>query len=139
MTRTIISSITGACGATIASIFGGWNSAMTTLLIFMAIDYITGLMCAGVFHKSPKSKTGALESRAGLKGLCRKAMMLLIVLVAWRIDMILGTTYVKDAAAIALIVNESISIVENAGLIGVPMPEIIVSAIDALTRKGEKK
>lgn len=141
MTKTIISSITGICGAAIASIFGGWNSAMTTLLIFMAIDYTTGLICAGIFHKSPKSETGALESRAGLKGLCRKGMMLLIVLVACRIDMMLGTTYVKDAAAIALIANEAISIIENAGLMGVPMPRAVISAIDALTQKeeGEKK
>lgn len=141
MAKTIISSITGICGAAIASVFGGWNSAMTTLLIFMAIDYTTGLICAGIFHKSPKSETGALESRAGLKGLCRKGMMLLIVLVACRIDMMLGTTYVKDAAAIALIANEAISIIENAGLMGVPMPRAVISAIDALTQKeeGEKK
>lgn len=141
MTKTIISSMAGICGAAITSIFGGWSSAMTTLLIFMAIDYITGLICAGIFHKSPKSKTGALESRAGLKGLCRKGIMFLIVLVACRIDIILGTTYVKDATVIALIVNEGISIIENAGLIGVPMPQAITSAIDALAQKeeGEEK
>lgn len=127
----------GCLGALITTAFGGWTSAMTTLIIFMAIDYITGLICAGVFHKSLKSDSGSLESRAGLKGLCRKGMMLLVVLVACRLDMVLGTTYVKDAVIIAFVANETISIIENAGLIGVPMPTIIVSAIDVLTEKSK--
>ena len=63
----------GIVGGAIASLLGGWDTALQTLIIFMAIDYITGLIVAGVFHTSPKTKTGTLESRAGWKGLCRKA------------------------------------------------------------------
>ena len=76
----------GALGAAIASLYGGWDAALQTLILFMAVDYVTGLIVAGVFHASPKSRTGALESRAGWKGLIRKGETLLIVLVACRLD-----------------------------------------------------
>ncbi len=128
----------GAIGAAVTTMCGGWNSAITTLVIFMAIDYISGLVCAGVFHKSNKTTSGTLESRAGLKGICRKAMMLVIVIIACRLDMITGTSYIKDMAVIALIANECISIVENAGLMGVPIPPAITKAIDVLTKKEDE-
>ena len=80
MKDTICTAI-GIIGGVIASLFGGWDTALQTLVIFMAIDYITGLVVAGVFHASPKTKTGALESKAGWKGLIRKGETLLIVLV----------------------------------------------------------
>ncbi len=125
----------GTIGGFIASIFGGWDSALTTLMVFMAIDYITGLIVAGVFHKSPKTKSGALESKAGWKGLCRKGMTIFIVLIACRLDLIMGTSFVRDAVIIAYIVNETISIVENAGLMGIPIPAVITKAIDVLKKK----
>lgn len=125
----------GFCGAMIAGFFGGWSSSMTTLLVLMGIDYITGLVVAGVFHASPKTEGGGLESRAGWKGLCRKGMTLLIVYIAARIDVLLSTTYFRDGTAIAFILNEILSIVENAGLMGVPMPEIILKAIEVLKNK----
>jgi toxin secretion/phage lysis holin len=130
-------SILGAVGAFISALFGGWDSALTTLIIFMAIDYLTGLIVAGVFHNSGKSETGALESRAGWKGLCRKGMTLLIVLVAVRLDIAVGTSFIKDAVVIGYIANEALSIVENAGLMGLPIPEVVQRGIDVL-RKGQK-
>ena len=135
MTKNILISIIGVIGSAIASAFGGWSTGLTTLVIFMAIDYITGLIVAGVFHKSTKTETGTLESRAGFKGLCRKGAMLLIVLVACRLDLTLSTTYIKDAVIIAFIANETISIIENAGLMGVPIPDTIKNAIDVLQKK----
>lgn len=136
MTKNILISIVGIIGSAIASAFGGWTTGLTTLVIFMAIDYITGLIVAGVFHKSAKTETGTLESRAGFKGLCRKGAMLLVVLVAYRLDLAVGTTYIKDAVIIAFIANETISIIENAGLMGVQIPDTIKNAIDVLQRKG---
>lgn len=135
MTKNILISIIGVIGSAIASAFGGWSTGLTTLVIFMAIDYITGLIVAGVFHKSTKTETGTLESRAGFKGLCRKGAMLLIVLVACRLDLTLSTTYIKDAVIIAFIANETISIIENAGLMGVPMNDTLKNAIDVLQKK----
>ncbi len=136
--KNLICTSIGIVGAAVSTIFGGWSEALTTLLICMAIDYITGLVVAGVFHNSPKTATGALESNAGLKGLFRKAAMLLFVLIGHRLDVAVGTTYIRDAVCIAFIANEVLSLVENAGLMGVPIPEVITNAIDVLKNKEEK-
>ena len=129
--------IVGVVGGIISTIFGGWDAALTTLVTFMAIDYITGLMLAGIFKKSRKSENGALESCIGWKGLCRKGVTLLIVLVAVRLDMAVGTTFIKDATVIAFATNEALSIIENAGLMGVPIPAPITRAIEVLKAKSE--
>ena len=127
----------GIAGGVIAALFGGWTASLTTLLIFMGIDYVSGLIVAGVFHKSPKTETGTLESRAGLKGLIRKFSMLLFVLIGHRLDMATGANYIRDAVCIAFMANELLSIVENAGLMGVPIPAIVTNAIDILKKKTE--
>ena len=129
----------GIVGSTIASFFGGVDAALITLLIFMGVDYATGLIVAGVFHKSEKTENGALESRAGWKGLCRKGVSLLVVLVACRLDMIMGSNFIRDATVIAFIANETISIIENAGLMGVPIPSVITKAIEVLKKKSERE
>lgn len=129
----------GVLGGFITSCFGGWNTGLTTLLIFMGIDYITGLIIAGVFHKSGKTESGALESHAGWKGLCKKGVTLLIVLVACRLDMIMGSSFIRDMTSIAFITNETISIIENAGLMGIPIPAVIIRAIEVLKKKSESE
>lgn len=129
----------GVVGSTIASFFGGFDAVLITLLIFMGVDYATGLIVAGVFHKSEKTENGALESRAGWKGLCRKGVSLLVVLVACRLDMIMGSNFIRDATVIAFIANETISIIENAGLMGVPIPSVITKAIEVLKKKSERE
>lgn len=136
MKETICTAI-GAVGGAVAAAFGGWDSALVTLLIFMAVDYVSGLIVAGIFHKSPKSENGGLESRAGWKGLCRKAVTLLFVLIAHRLDLVIGVNYIRDAVIIGFIANDLISIVENAGLMGIPLPAAIQNAIDILTKKSE--
>lgn len=134
-----ICTIVGVVGSFIASLFGGWDTALVTLMIFMAVDYITGLVVAGVFHKSPKTDGGTLESRAGWKGLCRKGMTLLVVLVACRLDLIMGSNFIRDATIIAFIANETISIIENAGLMGAPIPGVLVKAIEVLKQKADSE
>lgn len=129
----------GAVGSAVASLFGGWDAALVTLMIFMGIDYVTGLIVAGIFHKSSKTESGALESLAGWKGLCRKGVTLLVVLVACHLDLVMGSNFIRDVAVIAFIANETISIIENAGLMGVPVPSIIVKAIEVLKKKAEKE
>lgn len=128
----------GAVGAGVAGLFGGWDAALTTLVIFMALDYITGIVVGGVFRNSPKTKTGALESKAGLKGLFRKGGMLLTVLVACRLDLLIGYHFIRDAVVIALVSNESLSIIENLGLMGVPVPAPILNAIEVLKNKTDR-
>ena len=103
----------------------------------MALDYAAGLIVAGVFHKSQKTENGALESKAGFKGLCRKGMILLVVLIASRLDLTLGSTFVKDSVVIGFIVNETISLLENAGLMGVEYPAALRNALELLRKKGD--
>ena len=133
--KDTILAVIGIVGAFIAHIFGGWNAAMGTLLIFMGIDYVSGLIVAGIFHASPKSEGGALESKAASKGLIRKGMALLVVLIGARLDLLLGTDYIRDGIIIAFVVNELLSIVENMGLMGVPFPEPLKNAIELLRGK----
>lgn len=128
----------GVIGSAIAALFGGWDAALMTLLIFMGVDYITGLIVAGVFHRSEKTDNGALESRAGWKGLCRKGVALLIVLVACRLDLVMGSSFIRDAVVIAFTANETISIIENAGLMVVPIPAVITRAIEVLKNKADQ-
>lgn len=125
-------------GAFFTSMLGGWDTSLMVLCIFMGVDYLTGLLCAGVFHRSKKSESGALESRACFKGLVRKGVALLIVLVAHHLDLVLGINYVRDAVCIAFIVSEAISITENAGLMGVPVPKKLIQAIELLQKKEEQ-
>jgi toxin secretion/phage lysis holin len=125
----------GLVGGFIATLLGGWDTGLETLVIFMVADYITGLIVAGVFKKSPKTETGALESGAGLKGLCRKFFAFVFVLIAHYLDLVMGTTYIRDTVIIAFIANELISLVENAGLMGLPLPTVITKAIDILQKK----
>lgn len=115
------------------------DEALVTLIIFMAIDYLSGLAVAGIFHKSNKSENGALESRAGWKGLCRKCVTLLFVLIAYRLDLAIGVDYIRNAVIIGFMANELISIVENAGLMGIPLPGVIQNAIEVLTQKAQNK
>jgi toxin secretion/phage lysis holin len=137
--KELICTALGVLGSFIASLFGGWDAGMITLIIFMVVDYITGLIVAGVFKNSTKTESGALESRAGWKGLCRKGVTLLIVLVSYRLDILIGTSYIRDAVIIGFCANEAISIIENAGLMGIPLPDVISKAIDLLTKKSERE
>ena len=141
LTETKVAIMTGAgvIGGMISQAFGGWDAALITLLLFMAVDYLSGLIVAGVFHSSDKSETGTLNSAACWQGLLKKGMTLVIVLVAARLDIVLGTAFVRDAVVIAYVVNETISIIENAGLMGLPVPDVIMSAIEQLQGKNEQK
>ena len=130
-----VCAVIGSIGAGIVALFGGWTPDIATLLIFMAVDFIMGLTIAAYFKKSEKSTNGTLSSAAGFKGLCKKSATLLCVLVAYRLDVALGFNYIRTATIIAFIVNEAISILENAGIMGVPIPPVILKAIDILKNK----
>ena len=128
----------GVIGSFIVNFFGGWSDDMITLVVFMGIDFIMGLILAGVFKNSNKSASGSLESKAGWKGLCRKCVTLLFVLVAHRLDISLGVHYIRTATIVGFIVNEAISIIENAGLMGIPLPKALQTAIEILKNKSEQ-
>jgi len=127
--------IAGVIGSIIANALGGWDMALRVLVSFMAADYITGLIVAGVFKKSQKTESGGLESKTGFTGLCKKGMILGIVFIAAQLDLLSGTEMIRDAVIIGYIVNEAVSIIENAGLMGVPIPPAIVKAVELLKNK----
>lgn len=137
MTKEKLLIFLGSIGGLISSLFGGWDAALTTLALFMIIDYISGFFIAVVLKKSPKTETGAASSKASSEGLFKKGMIMAIVIVAAQLDKLSGVSFIKDATVIAFIVNETISIIENAGLMGVKVPGVITKAIDALNSNVE--
>lgn len=130
-------SIVGLLGAMVTTLFGGWSQALNSLLILMGLDYITGLLVAGVFHASSKTDTGSLSSIIGFKGIARKVGMLILVAVAYQMDLLINTNFVKDAVCITLCSNEIISLLENFGLMGIKYPKAIEAALDILKTKAE--
>jgi toxin secretion/phage lysis holin len=133
--KQTLCTLSGVIGAGLAWAFGGWDAALTALMICISVDYISGSLVALVFHNSSKSETGAYNSAYGLKGLCKKGLMLLFVLVAVQVDNLLGSEYVRDAVCIGFCSNEILSITENLGLAGVPMPQAVVKALEQLQKK----
>ena len=125
----------GLLGAALSWAFGGWDAGLTALVVCMSVDYISGSLVALVFHKSNKSETGSYNSTYGLKGLCKKCLMLLFVIVAVQADRLMGGDFVRDAVCIGFATNEILSIVENLGLAGIPMPQAVVKALEQLQSK----
>ena len=125
----------GIVGRMIISLLGGWDVPMQALIICMIIDYLSGLAVAGIFHKSKKSENGALNSRSGLKGLCMKCMILFIIVAIIQVGKVLNVDWLRNATIIGFISNEFISIVENAGLMGMRLPKPVYKAIDILNDK----
>lgn len=142
MNKTIIIKDTvlvalSVAGSFIARSLGGWDTALQTLIIFMAIDYITGLLVAGVWQRSNKSQTGAIESRAGFKGLIRKGLILFVVLIGVQLDAIIGLqAFCRTAIVLFFCGNEGLSIIENLGIMGVPLPDFIKTKFEQLKTQG---
>lgn len=129
--------IKGTCavgGALIGWASGMWTQMCTVLAVCMVIDYITGLIVAAC-GKSPKTAEGGVSSAVGFRGLAKKAVILLVVLLAWLLDRATGNAVFQSAAVCYYIANEGISILENAVLIGVPVPEAMRNALEVMREK----
>ena len=133
--KAIFCAVVGIVGGFIAQLFGAWTIPLTILAVCMGLDYASGIVLAFVFHASPKSSEGGLDSAVGWKGLARKVATLVVVLVAHFVDLLLGTVYLRDAVVIAFVINEIVSILENCGLMGVPIPNIILQGINVLRQR----
>ena len=122
----------------IGILFGGWATPMAVLLIAIGLDYISGVIVALFFKKSPHTEGGGLSSAVGLRGLFRKFVMIFLVALAYQLDKIVGTqNMIRDAVAVFFIANEAVSLVENAGLMGIPIPRIILTGIEVLKGKAD--
>ena len=134
--KAIVLTAFGAVGSFIINVLlGGWTEDLLTLIIFMGVDFVMGLLIAAVWKKSGKSDSGALNSISAWKGLIRKGSSLLVVMVAYRLDVTLGVSYIKTAVVMAFIANEGISIVENYGIMGGPAPKWLKQALEVLQEK----
>lgn len=126
-----------AVGAFITNALGGWDNIMALLVALMVLDYLTGVLLAAFWKRSPKSETGALNSMAGFRGLIKKGMILLVVWVAVLLDEAMGIDYVRLMAILFFIGNEGLSLLENLGLMGVPWPKFLRDMLEALRERGD--
>ena len=115
-----------AIGGYLGYFVGGVDGLMTALLIFMVLDYITGLMCA-IADKQ-------LSSAVGFKGICKKVLILMLVGVAHIVDLhVVGTgDALRSAVVCFYLSNESVSMLENAAHLGLPIPEKLKSVLAQL-------
>lgn len=127
-----------AVATVVGNALGGWDMSLAMLIGMMAADYITGLMVAAFWRRSNKSTTGALDSRAGFRGLCRKIAVFVLVLVAYMLDKALGISYARTAVCWFFIANEGLSLLENLGLMGVPYPKFLKNALEVLKDKADE-
>ena len=125
-------------GGAIAGALGGWDTMMAVLCCMMAIDYATGLICAAM-GKSEKTASGHLDSNVGWKGLVRKGVILLVIVMAAQLDRIMpdGTRIFRDAMLCFYTATEGLSILENLGLMGVPFPQFVMRALEKLREKND--
>ncbi|MCA1066477.1 phage holin family protein [Rossellomorea sp. AcN35-11] len=118
-------------GALVLNFFGEWNSLLTILLVAVTLDYFTGMIASGL--------EGKLSSKSGLKGIGRKILIFSLVTVAHLIDTILTNQhFIRNATIIFYICNEMISIIENVGRAGVPVPEFLTKAVEVLKKKRDE-
>lgn len=134
-TKHIFTFITGLISTFVIHYLGGWDFALQTLVMFIVIDYITGMYVAGILHKSPKTKSGGLSSEKGFHGIIKKIMLLVFVAIMYRLDLFFNIDYLRNGTIVAYCVNELISIIENAGIMGVYVPDIVKRGIDLLNRE----
>lgn len=126
-----------AMGSGIAHALGGWDAALEVLVWMMVADYITGFLVAGLWQSSNKSETGALDSKAGFRGICKKVAMLGLVGLGVLLDDAMGSSYIRAAIMFFFIGNEGLSLLENLGLMGVPFPAFLRRALEALRENGD--
>lgn len=127
-------------GSILGGLFGGWTIGMQALIVFMVADYVTGVWLALFFKKSKKTKHGGLSSKVGLRGLFKKGGMLVIVLVAFWVDKLLGVNYVREAVIYGFCFNEAISITENvAQMDKLKIPKAWMKALEVLREKTDEK
>lgn len=122
-----------ALGGWLGYFLGGCDGLLIALVAFVAIDYVTGVMCAVTDKK--------LSSEVGFKGICRKVIIFMLVGVANILDTrVIGTGSVLRSAVIFFYLsNEGISLLENAGHLGLPIPEKLKAVLEQLHDRAEKE
>lgn len=126
--ETTLKTIAAVGGAIASYAFGGWSALLSILLTFVAMDYISGVLAA--------AKEGKLNSNIGIWGIPKKVSIFVVVAVAHLVDTALGESHLfRDAAIFFYLANEALSITENLGRLGAPIPPIIKQAVEVLRGK----
>lgn len=116
-------------GAALFALYGGARGDLTALCALMALDYLTGVLRAAL-GKSDKSGGGGLSAAAGFRGILRKGLMLLVVLIAALLDTVAGESgLLRGAVVWFYLCNEGISVLENVTALGVPVPGVVRAAL----------
>ena len=136
--KATLYTVVGVTGAYLTHFFGGIDTLLKVTCFMMVFDYVTGVIVALVFRNSPKSATGGVNSMVGFRGICKKLVMVGMIGVANHLDIALSTDYIRAGVMYTFITNETISIIENAGCMGIPIPGILRKANDILAEKQEK-
>lgn len=127
----ILSMVIAVIGSLVNYLLGGWDLALKTLLVFMALDYILGILCGG--------KKKRLSSEVAFHGILKKVAILAVITVGVSLDNIIhGQGLLRGLVLFFYIGLEGISIIENATLLGVPVPERLRDALEQL-KEGNKK
>ena len=126
-----------AGGAACGELLGGWDAMLKFLIWLMVADYVTGVLVAMYWKKSPKTDNGAASSSVGFKGICKKGVILGLVLLSVMLDDAVGADYARTAVILFFVGNEGISLVENIGYMGVDYPPFLKNMFEALRDKGE--
>lgn len=116
-------------GGAITAALGGWDLALQVLVLFVALDYLVGLIAAWT-EKS-------LSSKVGFRGIAKKVLLFVPIAICYALDQVLGQEILRSLAIFFYIANEGLSIVENLGRAGVPVPDALGGALEQMKRKGE--
>ena len=117
-------------GAALTSFLGGWDTMLGILVLFVALDYATGVVAAW-YEKH-------LDSDIGAKGIVKKFLLFVIVALAFQVDNAIGQEIFRSLAIWFYLANEALSIIENAGRCGVPIPAFLKTALEQMKQRADE-
>ena len=130
-----MSIVTGAIGSLLINLIGKPTEDLIILLVLMIIDLIVGFLISAIWQKSTKTDSGKLSSSVMFKGIVKKFLTLVIVVIAYQLDILLATNVIRHIVIIAFIVEEVLSITENIAITGIKIPAVITKALDVLEKE----
>lgn len=134
----IIQVVTSGITSTVLWLIGGWDNVLIILLSLIVLDYCTGL-CVSILGKSEKTPHGGLDSKVGFNGIVKKVCIIFCVILGTILDRVSNLNVIRNAVIVFFTINESLSIVENLGNCGVPIPGVIKKKLEQLKEDSDAK